>query len=79
MDQDLKKLLEDNLALNKENNFILNKLYGAYKLNRVINVVKWIFVIGFALGVFYFIEPLFNQMFSIYGLDSSEIKNMLVK
>ena len=79
MDPEIEKLLREDLVLNKENNEMLKKLYNAHKWNRISSILKWVIVIGIALGTFYFIQPMFDQLFSVYGISFSDVENMIKK
>ncbi len=78
MDEEYKKLLEENLVLNKENNKMLYKLVSYQKWNIVYKIVYWAIIILTALGAFYFLMPLFNNLVSVYtgGVGTSDVKNL---
>jgi len=77
MDEETKKLLEDTLILNKENNEILRKLYKAQRLAQITRIIYWIVIVGVTLGAFYFIQPFFDSILGAYGVDSSSLKGLL--
>ncbi len=76
MDSELKKLLEDNLVLNKENNDLLVKIYKAEKLRQIMGIARIVLIFGFAIGAFYFLETIFDNVFSIYGISFSSIEDL---
>ena len=76
MDQDIKKLLEDNLILNKENNELLLKLYKAQRLAQITRIIYWVVIVGMAIGAFYFIQPFLDSMLGAYGVDSSSLNSL---
>lgn len=76
MDQDIKKLLEDNLTLNKENNELLLKLYKVQRFAQITRIIYWVVIVGVAVGAFYFIQPFFNTLLGVYGVDSSSLNGL---
>lgn len=81
MDGDTKKLLEETLEVNKENNALLKKLLRSHKLATIYRVVYWVIIILSVSGVYYFIQPLINNMFNAYGVSgqgsiSDVVKNL---
>lgn len=82
MDDETKKLLVDNYALNKENNEMLKKLVLFQKWNQIYKVVYWAIIILSAIGAFYFIKPMLSNLLSVYtgGVGTtnfSDISNTL--
>ena len=75
MDEDTKKLLNDNLALNKENNQLLQKLVLYQKWNQIYKFIYWSIIILSVLGAFYFIKPYLTNLISVYtgGVGVSDI------
>ncbi len=67
MDEETKKLIKEDLEVNKENNKLLNKLVWYQKWARWLNIIKWIIVIGTTLGALYYIQPLIEDLFSTYS------------
>ena len=76
MDQDIKKLLEDNIALNKENNEMLLKLIKAQKWQMIYRIFYWAIIILSTVGAFYFIEPYLGNIFSLYTGGAGNISNI---
>lgn len=71
MDPDSKRLLE----LVEENNRLLRALHRSMRVGRVLRVIYWILIMGTALGAFYFLQPLIDQLISAYKDASSVLKN----
>ena len=57
MDEEEKKMLEETLALSKENNEMLRKVRGAQKQAMFFRVMYWGIIILAGVGAFYFIQP----------------------
>ena len=74
MDPESKKLLEETLALAKENNNILHSLKRSIYISRIMSLVYWVFIIGSAVGAYYLIEPYIDQIKSAYG-NASDVLN----
>ncbi len=59
MDEETKKLLV-------ENNEMLKRLVFFQKLNQIYRVVYWSIIILSAIGAFYFLKPMLENLTSIY-------------
>jgi len=87
MDPESKKLFEETFALAKENNKMLHSMRRSMFYSRVVSIIYWVFIIGSALGVYYFIEPYFNKILDLYNsisttqqqLNNTPIKELLKK
>ena len=66
MDEEAKKLLQENIELNKENNKLLNKLVWYQKWSRWLNLIKWTIVIATTLGALYYLQPLLDGALNYY-------------
>jgi hypothetical protein len=67
MDPESKKLLEETLELEKENNKILRSMRRSMFWSRVMNTLYWLIIIGISLGAFYFLQPYFDKMLNLYN------------
>lgn len=67
MSPEEKNMLERALALAEENNRILSKMYRTMRWSRLVRVVYWTILIGASVGIFYFIQPLLDQLGETYG------------
>lgn len=67
MDPESKRLLEETLALTKENNNILHKVRSVQKWATFWLYLKIFIIVGVALGVFYYIEPYVNKVTDLYS------------
>ena len=82
MDEETKKLISDNYALNMENNEMLKKLILFQKWNQIYKIAYWSIIILSAIGAFYFIKPMLGNLFSVYtggtGISNfSDVKNKI--
>lgn len=71
MDSESKKLIEETLALAKENNKMLHKVRRVQKWTTIWQTLKLVIIIGVAFGVFYYIEPYINKLLDLYSSVSS--------
>ena len=79
MDQEIKKLLEENLELAKENNELLKKVRNTQKLAQIYRIVYWVVIIGASYGAYYFVQPYIGGILDVYsggGLDSLNSEGM---
>ncbi len=76
----VEELLRENLKLNAENNKILKKIHNHIRWGRAMKALYWVIVIGSALGVYYFLQPLIENIISIYrdiALAGGELKEFM--
>jgi hypothetical protein len=76
MDLDVKKIIEENLELNKKNNELLLKIYKYQRWSQIARVVYWFIIIGTAFGAFYFLKPLLGNVLNIYTGGNSDTKSL---
>ena len=76
MDPESKKLLEENLALEQENNSILRAMKRSMRWSQIMSVIYWLVIIGISIGAFYFLQPYFDKIIAVYGSLSNALKNI---
>ena len=74
MDPESKKLLEESLALAKDNNSMLHSMRRSMRMQRAMTAIYWLFIIGSAVGAYYFIQPYLDQVIGLYGGASDVLK-----
>ncbi len=62
-----KELLNKSVELGEENNKMLRDMRRSQRISRIISIVYWVFIIGSAVGAYYFIQPYVDQLSSMYG------------
>jgi hypothetical protein len=71
MDNDLKKLLEENLQLNKENYAMLKSMKRYFVWQRIVSVIYFILIVGpIILGVVYLpslLKPILGEYQDLLG------------
>lgn len=76
MDNELKKLLEENLELSKENNDLLRSIRGSQKRAAMMRLVYWLLIVGMTFGAYYYIQPYIEQIMSVYTGAETNIKSL---
>lgn len=65
MDEELKRILDENLAISKESLKILKGIRRANRLASVFKIFYWLVIIGSAVGAYYFLQPYIKQGLAI--------------
>jgi hypothetical protein len=66
MDIEEKRLIEETVALVRENNRLIKKIRRAALWGRATRIVYWVLIIGVAIGAFYFLQPYVDGVRSFY-------------
>lgn len=69
------ELLKRSVSLAEDNNNILHSMRRSMRWARVMSVIYWLFIIGSAVGAYYFIQPYLTQVMNLYGGASDVLKN----
>ena len=75
MDPESKKLLEETFALAQENNRMLQSMRRSMRLSRIMSFLYWAFIIGSAVGAYYFIQPYLEQLVGVYSGAGDMLNN----
>jgi len=75
MDPESKQLLQNTLALTEENNKLLHKIRGFQRRGTVWQVLKYLLIIGIALGAFYYMDPYLNKIVNLYNSVTGTAQN----
>lgn len=67
MDPEEKKLLEDTFKLAQENNIMLRSMRRSMRMGHVMTFLYWAFIIGSAIGAYYFIQPYVESLMNVSG------------
>jgi len=76
MDQEVKKLLEDNLTLSKENNALLLKIRSVQRWAQITRIFYWIAIIGASFGALYYLKPYLGNLINVYTGGVSGINSV---
>jgi len=79
MDEEAKQLLREEVALARENNKVLHKLLRYQCWSRWFGIIKWIIIVGSAIGAFYYLQPLVNNLWSTYSELLGTVSDFSVK
>ena len=64
-DEELKKLLSENLEISKESLKILKGIRRANRLSTAFKVFYWLIIIGSMVGAYYYLQPYIQQALTI--------------
>jgi len=66
MDNELEKLLRDNLEVSKDNNHTLRKILRHERIGKVFSLIHWTIIIGSAIGIYYVLQPYIDVLKEAY-------------
>lgn len=72
-----RELLKRSIALSEENNDILRSMQRSMRFSRFMSILYWLFIIGSAIGAYYFVQPYIKAVTNAYGGASSNISGLL--
>jgi polyferredoxin len=67
MDPNEQQQLKEALELARENNVLIKKMWRAVRWGRALKIFYWLFIIGVAIGAFYFLQPYIDTLQDVYG------------
>jgi len=70
-----RELLNKSVALAEDNNKILYSIRRSMRWASITRAIYWIFIIGSAVGAFYFIQPYLDGIIETYGGMSTILKS----
>lgn len=74
--EQLKSNLEETREIVERNNELLQNIESTLFWRRVFSVVYWVVIIGFAVGVFYFLEPYVDRIWDAYGNLQGQLESL---
>ncbi|MBU0612264.1 hypothetical protein KKA39_00840 [Patescibacteria group bacterium] len=81
-DPELRQLLQSTLNTVEENNKMLRHIRRSQKMASFVRFLYWIFIIGIAIGAFYFLQPYVDNITNFFketGSTFDSIKGVLPK
>lgn len=54
-----------------DNHDMIKRLHRAYRFNLFVSIIKWVLIVGFALGIFYYLQPYLEGVLKLYGSINS--------
>jgi amino acid permease len=71
--EELKKMVEENLAISKESLNILKKMHRAQMIASAFKVFYWLLIIGAFVGAYYYIKPILETMMVTWQKVASDV------
>lgn len=74
IEQEIKEIRDDLDEIKEmvvENNKMIRRLHTAYRISYTVSIIKWVIIIGFTLGTFYYIQPYLENILKLYGSINS--------
>ncbi|MFT5280867.1 MAG: TRAP-type C4-dicarboxylate transport system permease small subunit [Flavobacteriaceae bacterium] len=62
----LQKMMHEQLEVSRANNHMLKKMLRVHKLSQFMTIIRWVVIIGAAIGAFYFVQPLIDNLQDFY-------------
>ncbi len=64
--QELNEKMDEMMKLIRDNQRMTRNLWHRARISAAISIVKWVIVIGAAIGAFYYIQPVIDAIMSMY-------------
>ncbi|MCK5059851.1 MAG: hypothetical protein KAR00_01735 [Candidatus Pacebacteria bacterium] len=85
MESEDREMLKCVLELSESNHKMLKKMHRNLLLHRIFSVLYWALIIGATVGLYYYLQPFFDQVSEIYSgitgvqVDIGEVFNNLIQ
>ncbi len=76
MSPEERRLLERSVSLAEDNNKILHSMKRSQRYASIMRAIYWILIIGSAYGAYYFIQPYFDKIISMYNGAQVDLSNV---
>ncbi len=76
MEEELKKVLKENLEVSQESLKILKGIRRNQRISATFRVLYWIVILGSAIGAYYYLQPYIDKAFRSYGQIQDTISNI---
>ena len=73
MSPEERQMLKRSVDLAEDNNKALHAIRRSIRLGHIMSVVYWIFIIGSAVGAYYFVQPYLDGLVKAYSGAKSSI------
>ena len=64
--EQLRQMMEENLELSRRNYRIAKRLQASMRRSAIMRAIYWIVIIGSMLGIYYYLQPLFETVSGQY-------------
>lgn len=68
-----RELLRRSISLAEENNDILRSIRQSMRLARLMSLIYWMFIIGSAIGAYYYAQPYIQQFTGLYNSAQNDL------
>ncbi len=75
MSPEERELLNRSVSLAEENNKILLSMRRSQRWASITRAIYWIFIIGSAVGAYYFLQPYIDQLKDVYSGAGDALNN----
>ncbi|PIS13383.1 MAG: hypothetical protein COT67_02100 [Candidatus Tagabacteria bacterium CG09_land_8_20_14_0_10_41_14] len=62
MEEEIKKILNKNLAVSEETLKIIKKIHRVQSVGRFLKVFKWLMIAALSFGFYYYVQPYFETL-----------------
>ncbi len=76
MEEDLKKILEENLEISRQSLKILRGIRRSNRINAVFKVFYWLVIIGSMVGAYYYLQPYIKIAVTYFQILPDALKNL---
>lgn len=76
MDHDMEQKINQLMHLTEENNRLLRKVRRVQKWGQITSTIRYIVVIGIAVGAFYFLKPYYDAVIELYDKGNAQINSI---
>lgn len=75
MPEDIEKKIEELTRMVAENTRVVKKIRSVQKWNNIWTLLRYVIIIGLAIGAFYFVEPYYKQVQDLYAKGSAQFNS----
>ena len=75
MSPEERELLEKSVSLAEDNNKMLHSIKSSMRWASITRAIYWIFIIGSAVGAYYFFQPYIDQLKDVYSGAGDVLNN----
>jgi len=71
-----RRKIQRTLDLVEENNKMLKKMVRSMRWTRLMHIIYALVIIGASIGIFYYVQPIFNQLLETYGAFKDSVNRL---
>jgi hypothetical protein len=76
MSPEERELLNKTVTLTEENNKMLHGILRAMRIQRIMSIIYWVFILGSAIGAYYIIQPYLSDLVNIYSSTGNILETL---